>query len=253
MPKFQSDIYIFVKKTTAVIQDIIVVYKFAPENEFSAKMKKIEETRAHFIAVASSLFRKFGFDKTSMDEIARIAHKAKRSLYYHFPGKEDLFKAVIEQELETIRQKLQVIFDKTEDLPLERIKNYIQCRMQLISEAGIYQQILLYDVQNDIDQRLTPFGTIRHSFYEWERLNVLKLIQDDTAANISDCTCDYEAIADMLQMILQSFDISFFVQGNYHKYEQTFLSMTNLIVDSLKIQIMQNKNYQTAAETNIIS
>ena len=28
--------------------------------------------------VAAGLFRKFGFEKTSMDEIARKAHKAKR-------------------------------------------------------------------------------------------------------------------------------------------------------------------------------
>ena len=42
----------------------------------------IEDTRDKILSVANKLFSRFGFHKTSMDEIAKIARKAKGSLYY---------------------------------------------------------------------------------------------------------------------------------------------------------------------------
>ncbi|RLD46369.1 MAG: TetR family transcriptional regulator, partial [Bacteroidetes bacterium] len=49
-----------------------------------------EGTKDKILEVANKLFSRFGFHKTSMDEIARIARKAKGSLYYHFASKEEL-------------------------------------------------------------------------------------------------------------------------------------------------------------------
>jgi len=52
----------------------------------------IETTKETIVSVANRLFSRFGFHKTSMDEIAKVARKAKGSLYYHFASKEDLFR-----------------------------------------------------------------------------------------------------------------------------------------------------------------
>ena len=59
----------------------------------------LDDTRKKILSVASKLFSKFGFHKTSMDEIAKIARKAKGSLYYHFASKEELFKEVVSKEI----------------------------------------------------------------------------------------------------------------------------------------------------------
>ena len=58
-----------------------------------------EGTRVKIVSVATKLFSRFEFHKTSMDEIAKIARKAKGSLYYHFASKEDLFKEVVSIEI----------------------------------------------------------------------------------------------------------------------------------------------------------
>src|ERR1700721_3191470 len=44
---------------------------------------------------ASKLFRERGFEAPSMGEIARYARASKETFYRHFPGKEDLFRAVV--------------------------------------------------------------------------------------------------------------------------------------------------------------
>lgn len=47
---------------------------------------------------AASLFARWGFDKTSMDDIAREAGVSKGGVYLEFPNKEALFKAVVHRE-----------------------------------------------------------------------------------------------------------------------------------------------------------
>ena len=45
------------------------------------------KTRKSILEVAKALFEKFGYDKTSMNDIALHSHKAKGSLYYNFNSK----------------------------------------------------------------------------------------------------------------------------------------------------------------------
>ena len=72
-----------------------------------------ERTRKEIIEVAAELFKKNGFHKTSMDEIARTAKKAKGSLYYHFASKEELFTVVVSLEFEALKSELlKVVEDK---------------------------------------------------------------------------------------------------------------------------------------------
>ena len=69
----------------------------------------INETRNKIVNVADRLFGRFGFQKTSMDEIAKIARKAKGSLYYHFSSKEDLFREVVQKEVDEIKSRLSIV------------------------------------------------------------------------------------------------------------------------------------------------
>ena len=74
----------------------------------------IEDTRDKILSVANRLFSRFGFHKTSMDEIAKIARKAKGSLYYHFSSKEDLFKEVVSNEIISLKNQLAIIIADTD-------------------------------------------------------------------------------------------------------------------------------------------
>lgn len=55
--------------------------------------------RERVLAAASVLFARWGFDKTSVDDIAREASISKGAVYLEFPGKEELFRAVLYREL----------------------------------------------------------------------------------------------------------------------------------------------------------
>ena len=53
-------------------------------------------TRAHLIEVATRLFAERGYDGTSIEAVLAESGVSRGSLYHHFPGKEALFWAVLE-------------------------------------------------------------------------------------------------------------------------------------------------------------
>ncbi len=61
---------------------------------------KGERTRARIVMEAAGLMEQKGFAGTSINELLKRCGIRKGSLYFHFPGKEDLEKAVLERARE---------------------------------------------------------------------------------------------------------------------------------------------------------
>lgn len=56
---------------------------------------KRDANRENILKIAQDIFSKYGYKKTTLDDIANAVRKWKSSLYYYFKSKEDLFQAVI--------------------------------------------------------------------------------------------------------------------------------------------------------------
>jgi AcrR family transcriptional regulator len=56
---------------------------------------RTERVTDRLLNAAGKFFMERGFEATSMGEIARYARASKETFYRHFPGKEDLFRAVV--------------------------------------------------------------------------------------------------------------------------------------------------------------
>lgn len=64
----------------------------------SVKMTS-DATRTKLLEAALSVFLRYGFRKTSMEEVARAAHISRQGLYLHFSTKEELFRATVQHLL----------------------------------------------------------------------------------------------------------------------------------------------------------
>ena len=62
--------------------------------------KKVPKTKKILIDVSRDLFAKHGKRNTTMHEIAEASKKGRRTLYTYFKNKEEIFRAVVEKELE---------------------------------------------------------------------------------------------------------------------------------------------------------
>lgn len=63
-------------------------------------------TRSLFLRVGRRVFAKHGFDATSVAMLCRAARTTHGALYHHFPSKQDLFVAVLEELTREIADKV---------------------------------------------------------------------------------------------------------------------------------------------------
>jgi AcrR family transcriptional regulator len=104
--------------------------------------------------VARELFAKFGYKKTTMEDIAQALGKGKSSLYYYFKNKEDIFQAVIDWESEMLFSKLRTIVSAK--LPAdEKMRKYVEVRMETLRDLENYHKAL-------VDDTLAGFGFLDH-------------------------------------------------------------------------------------------
>jgi len=77
--------------------------------------------RKGIIKSTSGEFLRYGFKKTSMDDLARAAGLSRQGLYLHFPTKEALFKQTVLQMVEETRIAGQAALDREEIRIEERL------------------------------------------------------------------------------------------------------------------------------------
>ncbi|MCK5242803.1 TetR/AcrR family transcriptional regulator [bacterium] len=128
------------------------------------------------VDIAQGLFSRFGFLKTTIDEIAKAARMGKASLYHYFRNKEDIFREVINKESKVLSNKIREAVDK-EETPQEKIKAFIITRMKYLKElVNIYAALK--------DEYLTHYAFIekaRENNYK-EEIETVKAILDEGIA-----------------------------------------------------------------------
>ena len=66
------------------------------------------KTRAQLVDVARQLFAKKGVEDTTMNDIAVASKKGRRTLYTYFKSKEQIYRAVVESELEMLSARMEI-------------------------------------------------------------------------------------------------------------------------------------------------
>ncbi len=69
----------------------------------------LSKTRTKLVDVARLLFAKKGVEATTMNDIAEASGFGRRTLYTYFKSKSDIYKAIIESELEMMYKELEEV------------------------------------------------------------------------------------------------------------------------------------------------
>lgn len=80
------------------------------------RIRLTDRKRSAIVKAAVAAFRENGFECTSMDRIAEAACVSKRTVYNHFPSKEDLFTEIVGQLTASCRTIGEFQFDPNESL-----------------------------------------------------------------------------------------------------------------------------------------
>jgi TetR/AcrR family transcriptional repressor of mexJK operon len=97
------------------------------------------------LQAARKRFAHYGFSKVTMDEIAGDVELGKASLYYYFPTKEELFKAVIYQEQAEFIKKVEALFEKISSAT-EKLNEYVEHRLTFSRELSNLGTLSIHSV-----------------------------------------------------------------------------------------------------------
>lgn len=93
----------------------------------------IAKTKDILVDVARKLFAEKGFENTTMNDIALASQKGRRTLYTYFKSKDDIYFAVVETELDQIKNRLDDVMQK--DLrPDDKLVDFIYTHLDTIKD-----------------------------------------------------------------------------------------------------------------------
>ncbi len=162
----------------------------------------IADIKDSIIEKASSLFRRYGFKKTTMDDIASSMSKKKSSLYYYFANKEDVFKAVVEKEAHSMGEALRAKIAQ-EKTPENMLKAYLLERTRQFKDKANYYAAL----RSDYLSNLAFVEKIREKYDNNEK----QIIQQILEKGIEEKRFEIEnpsLAASALVSILKGFEVS---------------------------------------------
>ncbi len=180
-------------------------------------------SRDIILETARNIFKRFGFAKTSIGDIAVAARKGRRTIYTYFESKEDIYKAVIEKEVDVLRTKLiDVIF--AESTAEEKLKGYMITRMVTINELANYYEAL----RNDYLQDFKIIENIREDFDNQE-INMISEILTEGGENNEFKIENINLTAKAIVIALKGFEIPFFIE----KVDKDIEGQLNSLIDIL--------------------
>ena len=130
---------------------------------------KKDLNRENILKIAQDIFSKFGYKKTTLDDIANAVRKGKSSLYYYFKSKEDLFQAVIMKEVELLARELDKVVNRNTD-PVDKLRDYLLTKINTFRNLANFYNAL----ENDV----TAIGFIEEikNRYEQDEIRMIKRI-----------------------------------------------------------------------------
>jgi TetR/AcrR family transcriptional regulator of autoinduction and epiphytic fitness len=101
----------------------------------TAPQRLTDRKREAIIQASIAEFRANGFEVTSMDKIAATAGVSKRTVYNHFPSKEELFAEILNQLWARISAEQTVSYNR--DQPLrEQLRQMLQAKVQMMADEN---------------------------------------------------------------------------------------------------------------------
>jgi AcrR family transcriptional regulator len=146
--------------------------------DFVNKTKRPDDgdpRRRQILEAAGRLFHRFGFRKTSLDDIARECRISKKTIYQYFDGKDDLVRSVL---FELVYEKVDSVLWVFGDLIPEKMKGFVpepaekpSIREMLRAITGFAQRVrqrvsvqMFADLRTDYPELWNGFWAMREPF-----------------------------------------------------------------------------------------
>ena len=180
---------------------------------------------------AQNRFARFGFSKVTMDEIAQGIGLSKASLYYYYPTKENIFRAVIAREQERFLQQTKGILQYP--IPAgEKLKSYLRERI-----AHGNQLLNLNALSSTFWQKSKPGFRDLFAAFSRQEMNIITAIVSEGKQSGEFEVASPEKTAELVLHVLQGLRLRFFqaaqTQGETSLQFENFEKQVELLMETL--------------------
>jgi TetR/AcrR family transcriptional regulator of autoinduction and epiphytic fitness len=139
----------------------------------SIKKRDTSAKRKSILDAAIKVFCDEGYDSASMDRIADIAGASKRTVYNHFPSKEELFQAVLDQFGQEMHTLKLIPYDAARTLE-EQLSEFADAEIAVVNDPtwmGLIKVLLAVFIRApELAQKaMSRHATSENSITAWMR------------------------------------------------------------------------------------
>ncbi len=159
------------------------------------------------VEVARAVFAKYGYKKTTMDDIALGAQKGKSSIYYYFKSKEEIYEAVVEMESKLLFDDILRKIDQP--IPAkEKFRLYVFTRLNKIRELSNFYDVLENNYLSSLD-----FIEVLQQKYHQIEIDILQSILSEGVKSREFNIQDTEIAAIALVTAIKGLEAPLIIKG----------------------------------------
>lgn len=175
------------------------------------------------IDAARQVFLRYGFFKTTMEDISRAVGKGKSSLYYYFKSKEEIFELVLAEELQPHFAEAEQILSSIDDAQ-QKFYEYLLLRMKILKRL-----VELYYIEpNGYFEHFTFIEKIRHDYDEAEKGYIKRILEYGNAKGAFDIK-DIPRTVDALVAAFKGYEYLCVIEDNESKMDEKLKGFMDLL------------------------
>ena len=189
----------------------------------------VSKTRKLLVDVARQLFAKQGLESTTMNDIAALSSKGRRTLYTYFKSKEEVYYAVIQTELERLSERMEEVANKP-IAPEEKLVQLVFTHLGVIKEAVYRNGNLRAEFFRDV----WKVEAVRKNFDKNE-INLIRRIMNEGNDQGKFEIRNVRLMAEIFHFCLKGCEVPF-IYGRYaaQNEEELYPYVRNMIMKQLK-------------------
>lgn len=113
----------------------------------------MNKTKNIIFISAITVFSKSGYDGATMDEIAANAGVAKGTLYYHFKSKEEIFRYIITEGMNFVKEQVSIAVEH-ETEPVSKLKALCEVQLNLFYQNKDFFKVVMSQVWGQENRQL---------------------------------------------------------------------------------------------------
>jgi AcrR family transcriptional regulator len=189
--------------------------------------KMIADTKEQWLDAAQLTFAKFGYKKTTLDDIAKNFGKGKTAIYHYFQGKDDIFLAVLHKEANMMIEMLDCAVSTT-DNSLEQLKLYVSSRIKSIYITNV----LLASIHNNQTNHLNEIQKVVAKLENHRHQLLCKILQNGIYLRIIK-PMDVQLAATLMETAMKGLETVFLSETEPTNIDQRIDNLLQLLLYGL--------------------